>query len=475
MVPVVRTLEKECANCRYFLYTRLSRLKNELEVTMSKILFSPKQVLQLQKNPNVQQVSERTITYTDTFKSQFIDEYFAGKTPRQIFKEYGFDEEIIGIKRIEQSAFRWRKAYEKNGLIGLTDTRKSESGRPIKRELTAAEVIERQAARIQLLEGQVDLLKKLEATERRLLNDSQKLSTNKVFQLISDTLTQFPFKRMVTYFCDLLKVSRSGYYSYLQASDVRAVREQKDLKARDLILKAFDHRGYKKGSRSIKMTLEQDFQCVMSRKKIQRIMRKYGIVCPHRKPNPYKQMAKATKEHRVVPNKLNREFKQGIPGKVLLTDISYVPYNGKCMAYLSTIKDASTNEILAYHVSDRITLEIATETIEKLIRNKRVHLHPEAFIHSDQGVHYTSPRYQTLLKKHGLGQSMSRRGNCWDNAPQESFFGHFKDEVDFSSLKTLEELKAKINHYMVYYNNYRYQWNLKRMAPVQYRNHLLAA
>ncbi|MGE7675016.1 IS3 family transposase, partial [Lysinibacillus sp. NPDC094403] len=55
-----------------------------------------------------------------------------------------------------------------------------------------------------------------------------------------------------------------------------------------------------------------------------------------------------------------------------------------------------------------------------------------------------------------------------------SFFGHFKDEVDFSSLKTLEELKAKINHYMVYYNNYRYQWNLKRMAPVQYRNHLLA-
>jgi len=475
MVPVVRTLEKECANCRYFLYTRLSRLKNELEVTMSKILFSPKQVLQLQKNPNVQQVSERTITYTDTFKSQFIDEYFAGKTPRQIFKEYGFDEETIGIKRIEQSAFRWRKAYEKNGLIGLTDTRKSGSGRPIKRELTAAEVIERQAARIQLLEGQVDLLKKLEATERRLLNDSQKLSTNKVFQLISDTLTQFPFKRMVTYFCDLLKVSRSGYYSYLQVSDARAVREQKDLKARDLILKAFDRRGYKKGSRSIKMTLEQDFQCVMSRKKIQRIMRKYGIVCPHRKPNPYKQMAKATKEHRVVPNKLNREFKQGIPGKVLLTDISYLPYNGKCMAYLSTIKDASTNEILAYHVSDRITLEIATETIEKLIRNKRAHLHPEAFIHSDQGVHYTSPRYQTLLKKHGLGQSMSRRGNCWDNAPQESFFGHLKDEVDFSSLKTLEELKAKINHYMVYYNNYRYQWNLKRMAPVQYRNHLLAA
>lgn len=89
---------------------------------MSKLLFTPKQMEQLQKNPNVQNISERTITYTDAFKSQFIDGYFAGKTPRQIFKEAGFDEDIIGIKRIEQAAFRWRKAYETNGLIGLTDT-----------------------------------------------------------------------------------------------------------------------------------------------------------------------------------------------------------------------------------------------------------------------------------------------------------------------------------------------------------------
>lgn len=279
---------------------------------------------------------------------------------------------------------------------------------------------------------------------------------------------------MVTYFCELLNVSRSGYYNYLATIEERGAKEQKDIEARDLILKAFNRHGYKKGSRSIKMTLEQDFGIVMNRKKIQRIMRKYDIKCPHRKANPYKQLAKATKEHRVVPNKLNRQFKQGVPGKVLLTDISYLSYNGKT-AYLSTIKDGSTNEILAYHVSDRITLDIATRTIEKLVRNKRVKLHPEAFIHSDQGVHYTSPKFQKLLKRHKLGQSMSRRGNCWDNAPQESFFGHFKDEVDFSMVKTLNELRAKINHYMVYYNNYRYQWNLKRMAPVQYRNHLLVA
>lgn len=96
------------------------------------------------------------------------------------------------------------------------------------------------------------------------------------------------------------------------------------------------------------------------------------------------------------------------------------------MAYLSTVKDASTNEILAYHASDRITLDFTAKTIHNLINNKKITLHEDAYIYSDLGSHYTSPRYQILLKKCGLAQSMSRRGNCWDNAPQESFFGHLK-------------------------------------------------
>ncbi|MGW6610279.1 IS3 family transposase, partial [Peribacillus butanolivorans] len=330
---------------------------------MSKITFSTKEIKTLQKNLNVQRVSERAITYTDSFKNRFMDEYLAGKLPRQIFIENGFDVDVIGIKRIEQSAYRWKKAYEKNGLIGLTDSRKTGSGRPLKRELTSSEVIERQEVRIKLLEGQLELLKKLEATERRLLNVSQNLDPSKVYQLIYETIEQHQFKRMTKYFCDLLGVSRSGYYSYLKAFDSRKAREQLDLEAKEIILKAFNRRGYKKGSRSIKMILENDYNLIFSRKRIQRIMKKYGIVCPHRRPNSYKKIAKATKEHQVVPNKLNREFKQGVPGKVLLTDITYLPYNGNCMAYLSTVKDASTNEILAYHVSDRITLDIATQTI----------------------------------------------------------------------------------------------------------------
>lgn len=442
---------------------------------MSKIIFTKQEIETLQNNTNVARVSERAITYTDAFKHTFLDAYLAGKLPRHIFEENGFDVEVIGMKRIEQSAYRWKKAYEKDGSIGLTDSRKSHSGRPLIRELTSTEIIERQEARIKLLEGQVALLKKLEVTERRLLNARESLNPSRIYLLIYETVEQNQLKRMTAYFCDLLDVSRSGYYSYLKARSSRQAREQRDVEAKEIILKAFERRGYKKGSRSIKMILENDFHLIFSRKKIQRIMKKYGIICPHRKPNPYKKMAKATKEHQVVSNQLNRKFKQGVPGKVLLTDITYLPYNGNCMAYLSTVKDASTNEILAYHVSDRITLDIATQTIHKLVNNKKVTLHKDAFIHSDQGSHYTSPRYQKLLKQYGLGQSMSRRGNCWDNAPQESFFGHLKDEVDYQSSKTLQELKTKINHYMVYYNNYRYQWNLKKMTPIQYRNHLQVA
>ena len=159
--------------------------------------------------------------------------------------------------------------------------------------------------------------------------------------------------------------------------------------------------------------------------------------------------------------------KQNTPGKVMLTDITYMPYGNNKIAYLSTIKDSSTNEILAYNLSNSLAIDIVTETINKLVKLKSFKLHKDAFIHSDQGSHYTSPIFQKLLKKNKLGQSMSRRGNCWDNAPQESFFGHMKDEIDYKSCRTIEELKILIDDYMDYYNNDRCQWNLKKLTPVQ--------
>jgi len=280
---------------------------------------------------------------------------------------------------------------------------------------------------------------------------------------------------MISYLCKMTSVSRSGYYNYfsLKSQKLRDQQNKHDEQSRDIILKAYNFKRRKKGARQIKMTLQGQYNIIYNLKRIRRIMKKYAIICPIRKANPYKRMMKATKEHTVVPNLLNRNFKQNVPGKVLLTDITYLFYGNGKKAYLSTIKDGSTNEILAYNVSESLTVNIATDTIHKLKKNKKIKLDKSAFIHSDQGFHYTNPKFQKLLKSYTLGQSMSRRGNCWDNAPQESFFGHFKDETSIKSCYTLEQLKEEIKQYMIYYNNYRYQWNLKKMTPVQYRNHLL--
>lgn len=440
---------------------------------MSKKIFSEKEINELSKNKYVKRVSQKGITYTNEFKLHFIAEYEMGKTPRQIFQDAGFDIQVIGIKRIECASDRWRKSYKEKGVLGLDDKRALNSGRTLNRDLTLEEILAKKDAEIEYLKAELELVKKLEISERQVRN--HRLKPIKVFGLIKNIISKFNLIGMVKYLCQIADVSTSGYYKFLKSTELRKYRESNDLKTKQIILKAFNHRGYKKGSRSIKMTLENEFGIKMNRKKIQRIMRKYDIICPIRKVNPYKRMAKATKEHRVVENKLNREFKQNIPGKVLLTDITYMPYGNNKMAYLSTVKDSSTNEILAYNLSNSLAIELVTETVDKLVSTESFKLHKDAFIHSDQGVHYTSPRFQNLLKQNNLGQSMSRKGNCWDNAPQESFFGHMKDEIDYKSCNEFEELQIMLDDYIDYYNNFRCQWNLKKLTPVQFRNQLLMA
>lgn len=154
------------------------------------------------------------------------------------------------------------------------------------------------------------------------------LSKSNIFELIKLTIYNNNFKNVVSYLCKLAKVSRSGYYNYIRSEKARRIKECRDLESKKIILKAFNINGYKKGARQIKMRLERDFDINFNLKKIGRIMRKYKIICPYRKRNPYKRIAKATKEHSTKKNTLKRNFKQGEPGKVLLTDITYLYYAG---------------------------------------------------------------------------------------------------------------------------------------------------
>jgi transposase len=135
---------------------------------MSKKLFSDKEIKVLSNNPYIKSVSTKGITYTDEFKRIFISESENGKLPRQIFEENGFDVDIIGIVRVNRAAFRWRAAYKESGVLGLRDTRKDNSGRPIQRELRLEEKNAKLEAQIQLLRAENELLKKLEMMERGL-------------------------------------------------------------------------------------------------------------------------------------------------------------------------------------------------------------------------------------------------------------------------------------------------------------------
>lgn len=223
------------------------------------------------------------------------------------------------------------------------------------------------------------------------------------------------------------------------------------------------------------MKLVNEENIVMNHKKIQRIMKKYHLFVKIRRRNPYKNIAKKTQEHRTCENKLNREFKQKFPLKVFCTDITYLPYNHR-LAYLSVIKDVCSGEIVGWRLSDNLSMSIIMNTLNNLKNNNNLPLKSLAdiIIHSDQGFHYTNPEYIKEIKSLNMIQSMSRKGNCIDNSPVESFFDHFKDDVDYKACRTYNELNLLVEEYIEYYNNERYQWDLKKMTPVSYRNHLLS-
>ena len=416
--------------------------------------FTEEEIEYLSSNIYVESVNEKQITYTIEFKQFFVREYMNGKGPTLIFESVGLYKRMLGAKRIEKATSRWMKAYE-NGTLDVSATLPNRHPVLKAKNITDKELIRRQEAKIKLLELEVELLKKIDLKERGLIG-SQRLKSSDIFELIRITIRDNNLKNVVSYLCASAGVSRSGYYNYLSNESKRERREEIDIKVRDDILMAISFRGYKKGSRSIKMLLEDKFGICYNRKRIMRKKYKY----------------KVTKEHKVCKNYLQREFKQNVPGKVMLTDISYLQYGNAKTAYLSTILDASTNEILSFKVRENMKLDLVISTLNELKDNQFVHF-DDGMIHSDQGWHYTNPQFRIRAAEMGLQQSMSRRGNCWDNAPQESFFGHLKDEVDIKHCNTFDELHTLISDYIDYYNNDRYQWNLNKMTPIQYRNYLL--
>ena len=288
------------------------------------------------------------------------------------------------------------------------------------------------------------------------------------YEIIHDAVHQPNNLLNISRLCEIAGVSRSGYYAWEEAEPVRIKREDADRKDFEKVLEAYKFRGYAKGARGIHRRLLHA-KVRMNLKMIRRLMKKYGLRCPYRGPNPYRQMAKALKTNAVFANAVNREFVQGGIRKVLLTDITYIFYDGG-VCYLSTILDAFTREILAYQMSSNLMVNFVLDTVDALIAAHGCTLDDTTIIHSDQGCHYTSKSFIEKLRDNHFVQSMSRKGNCWDNAPQESFFGHMKDEIKYeiALMTSFDEVKVKIDDWIDYYNNDRYHWELSKISPKEF-------
>lgn len=265
-------------------------------------------------------------------------------------------------------------------------------------------------------------------------------------------------KYSVTVMCKFFGVSRSGYYSFVKRMDKPAF----DLPLAQVIqqCQSSTHRTY--GYRKVQIWLERN-GIFRNPKTVLRVMQKYGLLSEVRRRRKYRQMGQQL--HR-YPNLLNRQFHAQIPNQKWVTDISYIQ-TGQGVLYLSVIRDLWDNSIVAYKTGTEQTVDLVLKTIRSAMKSEKVAA--ELQLHSDQGFQYTSREYFNLTQEYGITPSMSRRGNCYDNAMAENFFSCIKTECIYrQKIQTIQQAKHLVDEYIWFYNNERIQLKTK-LTPLEQR------
>ena len=259
-----------------------------------------------------------------------------------------------------------------------------------------------------------------------------------------------------------MELPRSTYYFELNKPDVDKAKNQGVM---DEIRKVFESNKGRYGVRRVHQVLiSKGFQ--INHKKVQRLMHKMSLKGHRPKEKYHSYQGEVGK---IADNLINRDFSATAPLQKWTTDVSQfnLPW-GKC--YLSPILDMYTNEIIAYDLSLHPTLEQVTRMLKKALR--RFPNTQGLILHSDQGWQYQHSTYRQMLKERGIVQSMSRKGNCYDNCIMETFFGRLKNEMFYGNektFKTFPDFKKAVDKYINYYNNSRIQVKTKWMPPVVYR------
>jgi putative transposase len=268
-------------------------------------------------------------------------------------------------------------------------------------------------------------------------------------------------KYTVKAMCHFFGVSRAAYYAWVHTLN----QSDPDRDRLRWVQEAYtaSHQTY--GYRRIRLWLQRQRKISLNHKTILRLMRKLGIRSIARQRKPYWSNGDMSVQHH-YPNVLQRDFTATQPNQKWVTDVTYIRTQ-QGWAYLSTIKDLYDGFIVAYQVSTQNSMTLIHRTLEKA--QQQVQRMAGIILHSDQGSNYCSHEYHSLTRDLQVQPSMSRRGNCWDNAPMENFFSHLKEEaLRHHKNLTFEQARQVIDEYIHFYNYERIQLKT-RLTPYEQR------
>ena len=278
--------------------------------------------------------------------------------------------------------------------------------------------------------------------------------------MIKDLRREYPLRAL----CRVLEVSTSGYHAWLRRAPSERARSRERLKLAALVAHSRTRRTY--GARRLQRELAAD-GFIASLGTIRRVRRELGWCCIQQK----KRFRVATTDSRhtlaVAPNLLEQDFRAARPDEVWVADITYVPTEEGWL-YVAAIKDLFAGEVVGRSFGLRMTTELVVRAFGQAVAARRPV--PGLIHHSDRGSQYCSHEYQELLASHGIRVSMSRKGNCYDNAPIESFFGTLKTElVHHRRYESRGEAAREIAEYIdLFYNRQRRQARLGYLSPAAY-------
>ncbi len=261
--------------------------------------------------------------------------------------------------------------------------------------------------------------------------------------------------------CNFFGISRAAYYAWCQ----RINRPDPDRERKHYVLEAYQASRKRYGYRRISLWLRKKRSVIINHKAVLRLMNRLGIHSVARQRKPFQKMSRLPIYHR-YENVLLRNFNASRPNQKWVTDITYVA-TGQGFAYLAVIKDLFDGFIVAHKLSQDNSVALVTHTLQQAFQKEMAT--DGLILHSDQGHQYTSHAYHVLTQQYNIIPSMSRRGNCWDNAPMENFFSHLKEEaLRHIKITSFEEAKNVVDEYINFFNYERLQLKTKQ-TPYEVR------